>query len=59
MLCYHGMYLLFIPRVAPILLLMHCLVILLFLFWTLLILLSYLTLLALFVLGTPHCFDGG
>ena len=59
MLCFHGICLLFIPRVTPILLLMHCLIVLLFLFRTLLILLSYLTLLALFVSGTPHCFNGG
>ena len=59
MLCYHGMCLLFVPQVAPILLLMHCLIVLLFLFLTLLILLSYLTLLDLFVSGMPHCFNGG
>ena len=37
MLCYHGMCLLFIPWVAPILLLMHCIIVLPFLFRTLLV----------------------
>ena len=59
MLCNYGMYPLSILQVTPILLLMHCLIALPFLFWILLLLLSYPNLMALFVSGTPHCFNRG